>query len=545
VIVLRIEARGKTTEARVAGSEMALGSDALCAVRREDASWAPVEAWLWHAGTTAVLVRGDGGKPETLRVGDSTKVGHARVTLVGLLPLAGAGPAPGAPPTPSLDLAPDDSPAPGTPKEPVAAGATAAAASGNKPARAFAVRSFEEEMFGSLRRAPWLVLSAAIHAAAGFLLTLLVPASPTPPRPEPLVARFESLSGREDPREHMAHDPEPPLDVPTPDPMDLAEPEPVVFPDADREPPLPAPDPVLEPAERFEAPPPLLGSASALSRRSSAAPPTPPSPALESDETNFDPEQGDAHNRRAAGIVLDDARRRGGSLARVLKGLRPEHILVVRGTFDEMEKTLDALSLPYTFRSPQDVGEGHDYGSHRLVFWGCGEFPARGSRAAIAADLREFVKAGGYLFTSDWMISNVLTEAFPAYLATSGRTRPLPEAILDVRPAEGAERHPLLEGVFLPGTQAKWWLESSSHDVQIRDASRVETLIEAPALATESFGGRSPAVAVTFAYGRGRVLHLLGHYFQKEGNLSGTIAAQRIALNFVRLRLAREDEDVR
>jgi hypothetical protein len=37
------------------------------------------------------------------------------------------------------------------------------------------------------------------------------------------------------------------------------------------------------------------------------------------------------------------------------------------------------------------------------------------------------------------------------------------------------------------------------------------------------------------------VLHVMGHYFQKMGNLAGTIATHRLALNFVIERLKKEE----
>ena len=33
--------------------------------------------------------------------------------------------------------------------------------------------------------------------------------------------------------------------------------------------------------------------------------------------------------------------------------------------------------------------------------------------------------------------------------------------------------------------------------------------------------------------GRGRVLHMLGHFYQQEGNLKGTFSAQRLIANFL------------
>ena len=60
-------------------------------------------------------------------------------------------------------------------------------------------------------------------------------------------------------------------------------------------------------------------------------------------------------------------------------------------------------------------------------------------------------------------------------------------------------------------------------------------LIDSPMLKSQF--NRSPIVAATFHYGRGRVLHTMGHYYQEAGNLAGTLSAHRLALNFVLMRL--------
>jgi hypothetical protein len=52
-------------------------------------------------------------------------------------------------------------------------------------------------------------------------------------------------------------------------------------------------------------------------------------------------------------------------------------------------------------------------------------------------------------------------------------------------------------------------------------------------------GEGTGAVAVTFPYGEGRVLHLLGHVFQQEGNLRGTLLVHRIVVNFLAAALQR------
>ena len=41
------------------------------------------------------------------------------------------------------------------------------------------------------------------------------------------------------------------------------------------------------------------------------------------------------------------------------------------------------------------------------------------------------------------------------------------------------------------------------------------------------------AVVVEFKPGRGRVLHLLGHFYQEDGNRAGVVAMHRLIVNFL------------
>ena len=66
--------------------------------------------------------------------------------------------------------------------------------------------------------------------------------------------------------------------------------------------------------------------------------------------------------------------------------------------------------------------------------------------------------------------------------------------------------------------------------LDLKHPKSVEILIESKELEMRHGSG---IVAVTFPHGRGRVVHVLGHFFQKEGNLRGTVAMQRILLNFL------------
>jgi hypothetical protein len=219
----------------------------------------------------------------------------------------------------------------------------------------------------------------------------------------------------------------------------------------------------------------------------------------------------------------------------VLKGLRTQDILVVKGSFDKMEITLEELGLPFTLKAPYDL-PGYPLEQHKLVFWNCGESVLRPhEQERVVRAVREFVTGGGYLFTTDWALANLVIPAFPGYLRTRGRIHPLPELIVDVVPAEGLASHRLLEGVFDGETTPRWWLEQASFDVDVLRRDAVEVPAEAPPSPGSSNARHGHRAHLR--RGRGRVLHVVGHYYQQKGNVSGAMGAQRLPLNFVRMRL--------
>ena len=65
------------------------------------------------------------------------------------------------------------------------------------------------------------------------------------------------------------------------------------------------------------------------------------------------------------------------------------------------------------------------------------------------------MRGGGYCFSTDWGIANVVMQVFPGFVKTRGPAAPLSEMEIDIAPAPGQRSHPLLEGVFLRGTHAR------------------------------------------------------------------------------------------
>ena len=134
-----------------------------------------------------------------------------------------------------------------------------------------------------------------------------------------------------------------------------------------------------------------------------------------------------------------------------------------------MGKVLDALRLPFLLvpARSMSLSNAPDLSRHKVVFWNCGESLPRDQQLIVTRRLKEFVGRGGFLFTTDWSVGNVLMDAFPGYVQTNGSAAPARRRrCVDIRAArKGQAGIELLEGVFHRGVQARWWLEQASFDI--------------------------------------------------------------------------------
>lgn len=180
--------------------------------------------------------------------------------------------------------------------------------------------------------------------------------------------------------------------------------------------------------------------------------------------------------------------------------------------------------------------------------------------------ITQFVETGGYLFTEDLNIEEVIERAFKGYIV---HTKYLPEQQVKIMPAPGAALHPYLKYVFeAPPSNtnqntsegkstettsikqqefridAEWKVDNESPDIKILKKDAVTVLIVSPQLAKQN--KNEGAVAVTWSYGKpvvrtgsdkptympgGRVLHVMSHFGEQRSKLD-EFALQNLILNF-------------
>ncbi|MCU0727577.1 MAG: SH3 domain-containing protein [Planctomycetes bacterium] len=225
------------------------------------------------------------------------------------------------------------------------------------------------------------------------------------------------------------------------------------------------------------------------------------------------PQQGESRDglsdaNRAAAILLRERLRRDrpDDYDRFCRIGRRD-VLVVRGRYDRVERVLEELQVPYTAVAPEDLARARIDG-HRALIVNCpGEIGDAGVRV-----VRRFVERGGFLFSTDWAVLNVLEPAFPGTVRYTGRpTRDDVVAIRIVRPEEMLLRH-----VLTGADRHLWWLENKSYPFTVLDPRRVDVLIESDEM-REKYG--AGPVAAAFSAGRGRVVHIVSHFYLQRGEL--------------------------
>jgi len=206
-------------------------------------------------------------------------------------------------------------------------------------------------------------------------------------------------------------------------------------------------------------------------------------------------------------------------------------IVEVKGKWDDCGHILRNFGLPFTKITQNELATTDLLGTKILTI-NCGCVL---NEAAIVT-VRKFVQNGGYLLSTDWALDSCLQKAFPGYVEWNSN-----ETEKGVVDAVVVDRDPIL----LAGVPkvAHWQLEDKSQMVRVIKGRSVQVLARSRQLASQD-QDRLGILALSFPFGKGRVLHLVGH-FDNNANLSFNTALpdpapiigiglrQAIAANFI------------
>ena len=507
-----VRENGTARRVRLEVSRAELGTDPAAGIRLEGAGIAGRHCLLrgLRRGFEVVDLRSREGtilngtrvSRATVAVGDTLVLGSASVVLDELTfesrpprPVVGA-PLPPAPEVPALRPRAE---APGSP-------------------------AFDESLYRAVRGSPPLIASLLVHGAACAAVLFL-----TPPAPE---------AGLPDPTLRLA-------DAPMLAPMDEKGEEPEqALPGmpalSDRTTPVDFPELVDEPDRKrteLDRPPDYLPMDSSdgefpadlrigFAGSGFRAPPRAGTVEFEGNPS-IDGQNAEGVNRAAAGKVVRSLGGEARGERDLLKLLDPRQILVVQGTYDRVEGVFGLLGLRHDNLTAAEIPFAPlDPDGILVIDCGTDLLDRDGARK-----VREFVEAGGFLCTTDWGLENVLEPAFPTMLRSlyrHGKGVSTQNEVVEFRLT--APGHPLVRGIRGVAEDSHWWVEDRAHPIEVLDRRRVTVLAESPEFRTRYGSG---VLAATFDWGKGRVLHLLGHAWQKQGNLKGAYGIQRMLVNFL------------
>lgn len=175
-------------------------------------------------------------------------------------------------------------------------------------------------------------------------------------------------------------------------------------------------------------------------------------------------------------------------------------VIEVKGQWDDSGHALHNFGFGYNKISPSALGKVSLEGTDVLIVDCAGEIPP-----ANLAVIEKFVAHGGYLITTDWALDGCLARAIPGYVEwNSGYSS---SALVDAAINKNAD--PDLMKNVVP--KAYWKLNNKCETVKIRRPDVVQVLARSRRLAAEDPDNHG-YLAVTFPYGEGRVLHLVGHF---------------------------------
>lgn len=192
----------------------------------------------------------------------------------------------------------------------------------------------------------------------------------------------------------------------------------------------------------------------------------------------------------------------------VLKKVSETSIIIVAGAYDKIELVLDLINVPYVLIQPSQV-DSIELRPDQILIINC---PGNISDLGLKK-IESFVKRGGFLFTTDWALLNVLEKIFPNIVKYN--QRPTADDCVSIQVID--KENKFLEGLFDNQDDFIWWLEGSSYPIQILNKNKVKVLVNSREM-KEKYG--EAPIVITFDYGDGgTILHMVSHYYLQKAEL--------------------------
>ncbi len=199
-----------------------------------------------------------------------------------------------------------------------------------------------------------------------------------------------------------------------------------------------------------------------------------------------------------------------------LEAIAKAKVIIVRGSADHMEQVLAKAKADFVTVEPAELPE-LPLNAKQVLMVNC-----RGEMSDAARErVRRFVAAGGFLYTTDHAVHELVEKIFPNTIAWTGTTTN--QEVLPVKVRGTDEDRGLLNSL---GGNAKefWQVAGGGYPVKVLDPKRVTVLMESKEVA-QKYG--SGTIAVRFRYEDGQVIHVTGHFYSQPGQQGAVASAGR------------------
>ena len=209
-------------------------------------------------------------------------------------------------------------------------------------------------------------------------------------------------------------------------------------------------------------------------------------------------------NEAAAEVVKERMREERPADFKLLSEVKSAEIIVVKGQYDRVEDVLNAVDIRHLAVAPNELDK-IELNAKQLLIVNCpGDLTAKS-----IGKIRKFVRAGGFLYTTDWALTRVVERAFPGYVEFNQKETPNDVVAVNVKKKDNV----FLQHLTLSKDKPKWWLEASSYPIKVLKPRVVDVLIDSREM-KRKYG--EAAIAITFPYGDGRVLHIASHFYLQQ-----------------------------
>lgn len=204
--------------------------------------------------------------------------------------------------------------------------------------------------------------------------------------------------------------------------------------------------------------------------------------------------------------------------------IRAAEVVVVRGSADHMEHVLQRAGVTFELAGPEEVAQLPLHGQQVLMVNCTAQLPPEGRER-----VRRFVRAGGFLYTTDHAVQNLIEPVFPGFLRY---TRSSTEEVFPME-LVGTDRG-LLQHLATDG-KPRWQLAGGGHLFEVLAPQRVDVLMRSAEVAKRYGHG---VLGVRFRVDDGMVVHVTGHFHTQPGQQPGVASAggafEQLSENVVR-----------